>query len=107
MFIRLLMIGKLVVAAAVAAAALACADVAPATAQADTGQYCGNGVFAIGPTSCPFALIVDAASYNRPGMSNIVEVWSPVTGQNYWMNCVSVGSQIVCRGGDNATVLIT
>jgi hypothetical protein len=61
---------------------------------------------AIGPTSCPFALSVEAAWYNRPGMSNIVKVWSPVTLTDYWMNCVYDGSGVVCRGGDNAEVWI-
>lgn len=62
---------------------------------------CGNGV-SVGPnTTCPFALNV-ADAYRSSG-SNVVDVYSPVTGKTYTMTCSS-GSPHVCTGGNDASV---
>jgi len=62
---------------------------------------CGNGV-SVGPnTTCPFAFNV-ADAYRSSG-SNVVDVYSPVTGKTYTMTCSS-GSPHVCTGGNDASV---
>lgn len=67
---------------------------------------CGGDVYAGGNTSCPFALNVEA---NYTGLG-VDYANSPVTGQDYTMNCVAGygnlngGDSVVCTGGDNALV---
>jgi len=62
---------------------------------------CGNRV-SVGPnTTCPFAFNV-ADAYRSSG-SNVVDVYSPVTGKTYTMTCSS-GSPHVCTGGNDASV---
>lgn len=74
----------------------------PAPARAD--QFCGNGVVAMGPTTCQFALSVADAWANSP--SNQVNAYSAATGLSYSMACAAVRGGTVCRGGNNAAVLI-
>ena len=69
-----------------------------------TTKDCGNGVSANQNTSCAFALNVKAAWEAAPGVNNTVQVYSPVTGQTYTMNCTQAGSGITCSGGNNASV---
>ena len=69
------------------------------------GTSCGSNVSAGANTSCPFALNVAAAYLNQGGGTQSVVVYSPVTGQNYTMNCVA-GVPSVCSGGNNAVVYI-
>ena len=69
------------------------------------GTSCGANVSAGANTSCPFALNVAAAYLNQGGGTQSVVVYSPVTGQNYTMNCVA-GVPSVCSGGNNAVVYI-
>ena len=82
------------------------APAAPAPAQASGGN-CGNGVTAGANTSCPFALNVAAAARadGQPGY-----VYSPVTGQSYYMTCAGPGTyghEVSCEGGNNAFVSFT
>lgn len=72
--------------------------------QVATTKDCGNGVSANQNTSCAFALNVKAAWEAAPGVNNTVQVYSPVTGQTYTMNCTQAGSGITCSGGNNASV---
>ncbi|MBV8348128.1 MAG: hypothetical protein JOZ49_11510 [Mycolicibacterium sp.] len=74
----------------------------PAPARAD--EFCGHGVYAMGPTTCQFALSVADAWANSPG--NQVRAWSEATGQDYVMDCAAVRDGEVCRGGNNASVVI-
>jgi hypothetical protein len=62
---------------------------------------CGGGL-AVGPnTTCAFAANVQSAyDSNGPGE---VSVYSPVTHQTYEMNCAA-GGQVVCTGGNDASV---
>ena len=61
---------------------------------------CGGGM-SVGPgTSCAFASNV-RASYQGPGTYS---VFSPVTNQSYSMTCNASNGQVVCTGGNNATV---
>jgi hypothetical protein len=68
------------------------------------GTDCGDGVFAGGNTSCPFAKNVHEAYFAVPGDSVEVEAFSPVTGQTYTMACVRTGDTVTCRGGKQAVV---
>lgn len=68
------------------------------------GTDCGNGLYAGPDTSCPFAENVQQAWQAAPGETNTVQVYSPVTGQTYTMNCAPAGSGITCSGGNNASV---
>ncbi len=71
------------------------------TSSSDGTSSCGNEVSAGPNTTCPFALnVVDAY---RGSTSNVVDVYSPVTGKTYTMTCSS-GSPHVCTGGNNASV---
>jgi hypothetical protein len=64
-------------------------------------RSCGGGL-SVGPdTTCPFAEEVRSA-YESHG-PGVVAAYSPVTGQTYAMSC-SVGSDVVCTGGENASV---
>lgn len=73
---------------------------APAPAAAD----CGGGISVNAATSCPFGRNV-ADSYNESGGSSSIDVYSPVTKQDYTMNCTG-SSPVVCSGGNNAVVRI-
>lgn len=68
------------------------------------GQDCGGGVFAGPKTSCPFAKNVHDEYFDVPGDSVEIDVYSPVTGQTYTMNCVRTGDTVTCRGGNEAVV---
>lgn len=68
------------------------------------GRDCGSGLYAGPNTSCDFAQNVQDAWMNAPGVTNTVEVYSPVTGNTYTMNCSPAGSGITCSGGNNASV---
>ena len=68
------------------------------------GKDCGNGVFAGPNTSCPFAKNVHDGYFAVPGDSVEIDVFSPVTGQTYRMNCVKTGDTVTCRGGNEAVV---
>lgn len=72
---------------------------------APQGTPCGANVSAGANTSCSFALNVADAYLSQGGGTQSVVVYSPVTGQNYTMNCVS-GVPVVCSGGNNAVVYI-
>jgi hypothetical protein len=69
------------------------------------GTSCGANVSAGSNTTCPFALNVAAEYLSQGGGTISIVVYSPVTGQNYTMNCVA-GVPSVCRGGNNAVVYI-
>ncbi len=63
---------------------------------------CGGGL-AVGPdTTCSFAANVQAA-YDGQGPGTY-SVHSPVTDLNYTMTCNQDGGEIVCTGGNNASV---
>lgn len=74
----------------------------------------GRDGIATGVTSCPFADNVRRAWFTQPG--NEVVAYSPVTGQEYVMGCVTgylahfTGGQAVtavkCFGGNDAEVVI-
>jgi DNA-binding helix-hairpin-helix protein with protein kinase domain len=57
-------------------------------------------------TSCPFAMNV-LTSVNQSGQTfpAILQVYSPVTQQNYAMTC-AVEQVLTCRGGNNAVVYV-
>ena len=61
-------------------------------------------------TSCEFAVAVHQAYFRtaRPGDPAMVEAFSPVTGQRYEMGCVENHNDggIICRGGENAVVIL-
>lgn len=76
-----------------------------AASSQSSGASCGDPV-SVGPnTSCAFAFNV-ASEYFSAGPGNqTIQVYSPVTGRTYTMNCVA-GAPTVCRGGNNAVVYI-
>ncbi|MGO9779995.1 MAG: hypothetical protein ACLPQY_09550 [Streptosporangiaceae bacterium] len=61
---------------------------------------CGDGVYAGPNTSCSFAANV-AQNYTGPGADHAS---SPVTGQDYTMNCTESAGTVTCTGGNNASV---
>jgi hypothetical protein len=65
---------------------------------------CGDGLSVNSVTSCPFARSVRDA-FEASGGAEVVEAYSPVTGEVYTMTC-SRGIPTVCRGGNNAVVTI-
>lgn len=70
---------------------------------------CGGGVGVATPvTSCPFAANVGAAYLQAgpKGESRSVVASSPVTGDSYPMSCTPETGVVVCRGGNNAVVVI-
>jgi hypothetical protein len=79
---------------------------APAAPAAPVLTDCGNYLYVNADTSCPFAQNVEA-DYTGLGADYAS---SPVTGQDYTMNCVAGygnlngGDSVVCTGGDNALV---
>jgi hypothetical protein len=64
------------------------------------GTDCGDGVYAGPNTSCSFAANV-AQNYTGPGADYAS---SPVTGQDYTMNCTEFSGTVTCTGGNNASV---
>lgn len=56
-------------------------------------------------TSCPFATSVAKAAAGKTGTFT-VQAASPVTGQNYSMNCAGNDAETVCTGGNNASVVL-
>ena len=78
------------------------APVQPVQPQATS---CGSNISAGPNTTCPFALNVAAEYLSQGGGTISIVVYSPVTGQDYTMNCVA-GVPSVCRGGNNAVVYI-
>jgi len=76
---------------------------APSMSPAKT---CSGGIGASSATSCDFAFNVAGEYGSNPGASRI-NAYSPVTGQNYTMSCVSMdGWTAVCTGGSGAAVFI-
>ncbi len=76
----------------------------PPVYPAGTAANCGASVFAGQDTTCPFALNVVAAYAKTAGNTNAtVTAVSPVTGQQYTMQCTGQ-SPVVCTGGTNALV---
>ena len=74
------------------------ANASPNSGSGQTG--CGGGL-SVGPgTTCAFASNVRAA-YSGPGT---YQVFSPVTNQSYSMTCNTNSGQVVCTGGNNASV---
>jgi hypothetical protein len=71
----------------------------PASA-ALSGTNCGDGLYAGPNTSCSFAANV-AQNYTGPGADYAS---SPVTGQDYTMNCTESSGTVTCTGGNNASV---
>jgi molecular chaperone DnaK len=71
----------------------------PSTTVSLPGKSCGEDLSANESTSCPFARNVRDA-YDG---SDTLEAYSPVTGQNYTMDC-STGDYTTCAGGNNAEV---
>lgn len=65
---------------------------------------CADDVYAGPNTSCEFAFNTATNYYGSGGSTNI-DVFSPVTGKNYVMNCVG-SSPTVCTGGNNASVYL-
>lgn len=65
---------------------------------------CGDGVSVNSVTSCPFGRAVKDA-FESSGGASTVDAYSPVTGRVYTMSCSS-GIPTVCRGGNNAVVVI-
>ena len=67
---------------------------------------CGGDLYVNADTSCPFAQNIES-DYTGLGPDY---AYSPVTGENYTMNCVAGygnlngGDSVVCTGGDNALV---
>lgn len=87
------------------------APVPPTNLSQYTG--CGNGVYAGAATSCPFALNVAngydpwKADQSSPTGNYARYIYSPVTGQTYWMTYTPSGSWIYATGGNNAAVLFS
>jgi hypothetical protein len=67
------------------------------------GRDCGDGIHAGPNTSCEFAANVRAAYDEAPGAAATVDVYSPVTGKTYSMDCRPAGSGTTCSGGNGAS----
>jgi peptidoglycan hydrolase-like protein with peptidoglycan-binding domain len=74
------------------------------TVQGGGEKHCGNGIFAGSKTSCEFARNVRERYFSVPGDSVEIDVYSPVTGKTYTMNCVRTDNRVTCRGGNEAVV---
>jgi len=74
-------------------------------ADASAMAKCSDRVSAGPHTSCAFALRVEDAFYYWGGGSQALNVYSPVTGLWYIMNC-QAGVPTVCRGGDNNNAVV-
>jgi hypothetical protein len=68
------------------------------------GRDCGGGLHAGPNTTCEFAANVQQAYYEAPGSAATVDVFSPVTGRTYTMDCRPAGSGTTCSGGNGASV---
>ena len=69
-----------------------------------SGSNCGGGVYAGPNTSCAFALNV-ANGYSSQGPRPYARyVYSPVTGQSYWMTYNESNGVITATGGNDASV---
>lgn len=76
----------------------------PSPAPPGGSSSCG-GDLSVGPsTSCAFAVNVRDAYEKSGGGNVIVKAYSPVTNTTYEMACGSTGNQVVCTGGNNASV---
>jgi hypothetical protein len=78
--------------------------VTPPASPYASGTDCGGGLHAGPNTSCDFAQNVQEAYNEAPGESASVDVYSPVTGQTYTMDCSVAGAGVTCSGGNNASV---
>ncbi|WP_420040740.1 serine/threonine-protein kinase [Gordonia sp. MP11Mi] len=70
---------------------------------------CGGGVgVATSVTSCEFAANVGAVYLQQgpKGEARTIVASSPVTGDSYTMSCTPETGVVVCRGGNNAVVVI-
>jgi serine/threonine kinase PknH len=75
-----------------------------ATTSPPSGPSRCGGRLSVGPnTSCRFAHNVEDA-YHANGGPGTFQVYSPVTGQTYTMTCNLSRRQVVCTGGDNASL---
>jgi hypothetical protein len=75
----------------------------PGIAHESNLTSCG-GDLSVGPdTTCVFAQAVQSA-YEESGGASEIEAYSPVTHDNYAMNCMTSQNQVVCRGGIGASV---
>lgn len=66
---------------------------------------CDPGLTVNTRTSCPFARNVRDQYNAQGGGSAVVVAFSPATGRDFEMSCIS-GVPVVCTGGDNAAVYI-
>jgi hypothetical protein len=74
----------------------------PAIAYAGSGETSCGEELAVGPdTTCAFAENVRSA-YDSTGPGTVM-AYSPATNRTYAMSC-STGEEVVCTGGDNASV---
>lgn len=80
-------------------------DDSGSAAQGPVAQ-CGGGV-QVGPnTSCSFAMNVSGEYGSNPGASTI-SAYSPVTGEEYTLNCGAwSGGGTLCTGGNGAAVYL-
>ncbi|HEY7152311.1 MAG TPA: hypothetical protein VH391_11585 [Solirubrobacterales bacterium] len=70
-----------------------------------SGSSSCGGDLSVGPnTSCSFAVNVRDAYEKSGGGNVIVKAFSPATNVTYEMACGSTGNQVVCTGGNNASV---
>ncbi|QMV84862.1 hypothetical protein HW450_11055 [Corynebacterium hindlerae] len=67
---------------------------------ADTAVFTGTDA-----TSCEFARAVATAAAGKTGSFEVTAT-SPVTNQNYTMNCSGTDAETVCTGGNNASVVL-
>ena len=74
------------------------------TAQPTDLTDCGDGAFAAGTASCPFAISVAAAYRASGGSRTLTDVYSPVTELYYDLTCVGT-APTECRVG-RARILI-
>lgn len=88
------------------------AGAVPVNAAAKNGEPAGNfnNVYRSGPTSEAFARAV-RDGYVRAYLGNreltqVIDVYSPVTGVTYSMTCRDQGSYVHCTGGNDAHVYI-
>ncbi len=71
-----------------------------------TGGPYGHAAIGSPITSCPFAIrVADAVNGSSLRFPAVLQVYSPVTSQNYDMNC-AVEQVLTCRGGNDAVVYV-
>ena len=73
-------------------------------ATGSSASACGDGLSVNSATSCPFARAVRDA-YEQSAGASVIDVYSPVTKQDYTMSC-SGAMPTVCSGGNGAVVSI-